>query len=70
MLRMHEDKQEWLDWLDGTIDELLDDVRRLQGLRRKVDESGELRRSELDDIETVAHNLELDVMRFKRRVPQ
>lgn len=65
---MDENRQEAIDWLDGTIEELTADLLRLQGLRRRVAEGAALYRSDLDDIEAVAHGLELDVMAFKRRL--
>ncbi len=63
------DKQEVLDWLDATADDLADDLRRLRALRNQVEFDGVPPRSALDGLETMAHNLELDVMMFKRRLP-
>jgi hypothetical protein len=63
------DKQEALDWLNATADDLADDLRRLRALRNQVESDGVPPRSALDSLETMAHNLELDVMMFKRRLP-
>lgn len=63
------DRQEILDWLSATADDLADDLRRLRNLFDKYEKTGELKRHDLDDLESMAHNLELDVMRFKRRLP-
>jgi hypothetical protein len=64
------EKQEAVDWLEATLDELLDDGRRLAALLRTTKDGAPLRRSDLDDLEAAAHNLELDVQRFKHRLPQ
>lgn len=61
-------QQEMLDWLDGTTGELADDVSRLRALRDRVAKGGLLKRSDLDDLASVANNLELDVMEFRRRL--
>jgi hypothetical protein len=63
------EKQEILDWLDATADELADDLRRLRALRGRVNDGATLKRSDLEDLASVANNLDLDVASFQRRLP-
>jgi hypothetical protein len=63
------EKQEILDWLDATADELAADLIRLRALRVRVSDGATLKRSDMEDLASVANNLDLDVASFQRRLP-
>lgn len=66
-----DDKQEALDWLLGIENELKDAAKRTHDLRQWLaGDDSVLRQWNIDGLEAFGHNLEIDAMMFKRRLPQ